>query len=548
MFFFTELLKMCTTSKLLVFAIFFLCNQASLTVHLPALGTENHDEVCYSYDYNDALSHRLLSKYLICENMDVQLAKPSVLLNAAPEDVQYIAFKNSSLPLITKEMFANFLDLLILNLEKSKISVVSPQAFSDMAQLQELYLQNNNIRGFIRGTFDFVTNLKVLDLSNNVLVLLQQELLSSLTSLKVLKLANNSLNFLDRDCFSALRSLEVLDLTNNNMLLDPFQSVFHIHSQTLTRVWASGNLFFEFPVMGNLTQLTFLDVSYNRWTQVDLHQFSYIKFANVSHNRIVTVCTLAEAATENVYLEELDLSYNLIKRINKSDFGNLTHIQRLHLNNNFIKELAHGCFANFKNMTFLSLSFNQLEYLDIDYFTGLKKLITLQLDHNNLFKQSKGFSFSDLKNLRYLHIDNNLYNSIDAERIIKELPKLEMITLKNNRWHCEQISEAIKIFHNKSITVAEKQDEEPYIIDNACPVYLSDCMHNMKLEFLFFNVSGLFILMIMISIIILSIRRQYLVLRVVIKKPKKNTTIRIHDHKSVVMRMTVPGSAVRNVH
>ncbi|KAF2884829.1 hypothetical protein ILUMI_21362 [Ignelater luminosus] len=536
---------MSTLFKLLLFAVCLLWNQASLAVHLPSLGSGNrHDEVCNSYDYNDAATGRLVLKYLICKNMNIQPAKHSILVDIPPNDIQYIAFENSSLPTITNMMFSKFSNLSVLNLKKSKISTVSSQAFHGMTQLENLYLQDNKIQEFPKDAFDFLTNLKVLDLSNNVLQILQRELLSNLTNLKVLKLEGNSLYFLERNCFLTLKSLEVLDITNNKILLDPFHTVFHIHSRNLTRVLASGNLFFKFPIAGK-TQLTFMDVSNNRWTQINLHQFYHLKFANVSHNKIATICTLGITTIEDLCLEEFDLSYNLLRRIDKHVFQNLTHLQRLHLNNNFIKELVPGCFANLKNMTFLSLSFNELEYLEFDYFTGLEKLITLNLNHNNLYKQpeSEQFLFSSLRNLRYLYIDSNLYNAIDAERFVKGLPNLKMITLKNNRWNCKQIFEAVEIFRNSSIAIAEKRAEESYILSNACPEYFSDCVYNVRLHLLFLKVSILLLLMIMTSLVILMVRRYYYVLRLV----KKQKSKAIRKQKAVIIRMLKPTSAIKIV-
>lgn len=135
-----------------------------------------------------------------------------------------------------------------------------------------------------------------------------------------------------------------------------------------------------------LNSLSFVDLSYNRLTQVD-HLFKFILQPNkfrmlyLSHNRIKMVA--ADAFSELTSLIELDLSYNFISDLTAEPFSNLTSLEVLRLNNNNIINL-NGAVNNLHSLRHLYLRGNQIDNIDEESLKIINHLETFDVSSNHL--------------------------------------------------------------------------------------------------------------------------------------------------------------------
>jgi Leucine-rich repeat (LRR) protein len=110
----------------------------------------------------------------------------------------------------------------------------------------------------------------------------------------------------------------------------------------------------------------------------------------------------------------LYLNFNLITRIEDDSFPNTTDLNDLYLSGNRIKIIERSSFLKLAFLTRLDLSFNRLTILDYETFAGLNNLNVLNMSSNSIeFVQRR--LFRDLFNLIKLDLSGNQILSIESE-------------------------------------------------------------------------------------------------------------------------------------
>jgi Leucine-rich repeat (LRR) protein len=142
-------------------------------------------------------------------------------------------------------------------------------------------------------------------------------------------------------------------------------------------------------------------------------------------------------------LENLDLSNNFIKISGKylnpvyfalahkfsNVFMQLNKNLRLSLNNNQLKSLRNHSFVGFDNFNCLELTSNQLNEIKIDYFTNLVQLNKLYLNENQIHKLPAGW-LRNLKLLTLLNLTNNLLIKLDRGCLVDSIVELYLCNNK----------------------------------------------------------------------------------------------------------------------
>jgi Leucine rich repeat/BspA type Leucine rich repeat region (6 copies) len=108
-------------------------------------------------------------------------------------------------------------------------------------------------------------------------------------------------------------------------------------------------------------------------------------------------------------ISELQLNYNNISNLTAEDFAGCRLLKALYLRYNRIHLIENGTFAETVNLQTLFLNENQIDFglVPEDLFGALKNLKDLRI-HNNLGTRTQcypGHLFTNLENLKYLHID-----------------------------------------------------------------------------------------------------------------------------------------------
>ncbi|KAK3095822.1 hypothetical protein FSP39_019659 [Pinctada imbricata] len=174
---------------------------------------------------------------------------------------------------------------------------------------------------------------------------------------------------------------------------------------------------------------------------------------NVSHNEIGFLDTAENVHTTSV--ESIDISYNLLEKINGQWILQYPFLKSLNITRNKIKKLD---FALSSNIQKLILNFNSMELLDVKHLMSFRKLKELHLEGNTirLLKSSdvnsvsetnspletlslrnnsvsaiNGDSFSGLTNLKHIYLAHNKIRSVSKDAF-QVTTKLEVLDLSYN--------------------------------------------------------------------------------------------------------------------
>uniref|UniRef100_A0A904A6F9 Leucine rich immune protein (Coil-less) n=1 Tax=Anopheles quadriannulatus TaxID=34691 RepID=A0A904A6F9_ANOQN len=183
-------------------------------------------------------------------------------------------------------LFCKLQRLQILSLMQNKITFLNYSRTSgvEFPRLREIFLVNNLLTTVTMNDFNGMKLLRTLDLSNNRLHSLEGQL--RLSSLTLLKLSHN--RFTELSCCGwNLSSLTNLDINNNSLqrLPDCMEDTMPIVSylSLVSNVLSSDDNIWD--RLARLTQLTLLDLSYNRLTSMVWHNVTLsTRYINIRNN------------------------------------------------------------------------------------------------------------------------------------------------------------------------------------------------------------------------------------------------------------------------
>lgn len=379
------------------------------------------------------------------------------------QSLKYLNFSNNVISTLinSNENYpfeANF-SFQIIDLSNNKIEEIPDNFFSKCSELTILDISSNNIKRFSIMTFEGVLKLKVLNASNNKLLHLAFHL-GRFQNLRELYINDNKLTTLNEAYFSGMHKLEYLN-TSYNDLKDIEDGTFHDlislitlnlsynsitniskalfeNNKNLTNLYLSDNkiIFIEedsFKMCNistiqlernsltgkikrdtfrGLGSVTILDLSRQNISVIDDYIFdnSQLKIFNLS-------CNLITSISQNTFhslilLEKLDISYNLIEKIEFND--NLKNLKWLSLNNNRLKRIQNNTFESLTSLEYLYISNNKIKLIDAAAFKKLPNLYILILINNDL-QTLESNTFRDLNSLSRLEISNTKISNIPNE-------------------------------------------------------------------------------------------------------------------------------------
>lgn len=146
---------------------------------------------------------------------------PPEVFTQFPE-LEILNLQNSCLKEITKSSLEGAVLLKRLYLKGNHLQRIGANVFSDCPELEILYLSSNNIDFVERRAFNGLANLKKLKLDKNYIKVVCNQTFSELTSLTELHLQSNRIETLEANLFDNNKLLEFLDLRNNKIeAIDP---------------------------------------------------------------------------------------------------------------------------------------------------------------------------------------------------------------------------------------------------------------------------------------------------------------------------------------
>lgn len=237
---------------------------------------------------------------------------------------------------------------------------------------------------------------------------------------EVIQLSHNRIKELKSGTFTGLERLERLQLNDNDI------AIIHKHAfkelPSLVELNLAGNHVVNLPrgTMANLPALTLLDLSFNRlreWPSLEnvKTKFSGPFVVNLRSN-LISILEGSSSEEESLAVTTLDVSSNNISFVSPLFFrpfnGSLT---TLDLSNNLIQKLDAASMAGTDDVRILRLDGNEIQFIEPESFKRNKNLEVLSLDNNHELASIHPELFSEMKKLRVLTMAETSLESLENE-------------------------------------------------------------------------------------------------------------------------------------
>lgn len=331
------------------------------------------------------------------------------------------------------ESFNNLTSLKYLDLSLNKIAKLKLGVLDEPKQLTHLNLSYNMLTEFPLGLFDQTTNIESLDLKGNKINNIELGVFDPLQNLRFVDLSSNAFQGRDLSAYIFDRSPNIafMDFSRNDMtgapenLLHAFESldILNLDRTLLKEVPA-------FATKSNLKTMKTLILSTNQISALD----NAVLFINLDS------------------LELLDLSFNIIERINGDIFSPLKKLQKIVLRDNKIKVIPDNLFQNMPKLITIHLMGNQISDVPVTAFRGTP-LKNLNLSNNKITYLVDNFCL-ELQNsggrLKKFLFDPNPWQCACLNEVLIEVKKLgieynsakyngkKAVCVTTNEFHCKR--------------------------------------------------------------------------------------------------------------
>ncbi|KAF2603285.1 hypothetical protein F2Q70_00027869 [Brassica cretica] len=293
----------------------------------------------------------------------------------------------------------------VLSLKKNGFVGQVPSSFHNLSLLSVLDLSQNTLTGSFPPVRSLV-KLSVLDLSYNHFsgTLNPNSSLFELHHLRHLDLCVNNFSSSMPSEFGNLNRLEVLSLCSSDFFGQVPLTISNLTS--LMELYLDHNqLTGSFPLVQNLTKLSFVDFSYNHFSG--------------------TIPSLVMPFLSILDLRRNDLTGSL-------KFPNSSRLESMYLGINHFEGTIIEPISKLISLKVLELSFLNTSYpIDISLFSPLKSLSLLDLSGNSISPDSLGSKSDIPTNLENLWLTGCSIS--EFPNIVKNLERLEFIGLSDNR-------------------------------------------------------------------------------------------------------------------
>ncbi|XP_013788059.1 chaoptin-like [Limulus polyphemus] len=398
------------------------------------------------------LQQKSFQKLLKLERLDLSMNRLALVQNGAFDELDNLKFLNLRQNILSSfkgDVFTTRTGLETLDLSHNHITYLYPNSFTihyklknvDLSfnrltffpseilkavqTLAHISLQGNNLQSLDNADFANMPNLKLLELQNNAISDIQDNTFQNSTQLHRIYLQNNQISSLPELAFRGISHLN-LDLSNNSLSkLSPEifnrMNVFSLESINLAR-----NKFTEFPNLGLKRQYSFLeklDLSHNKISNLPSNDDVLVNVKNIdlSHNPL-TADAHRVLLGEPKSMRELNIAYTKLETLPELESP---FLRTLNLSGNIIKRIDGNVFQKTNLLQCLDLSKNQIPNLSISLATVWSKITGLEkldISNNPILYIVKG-DFDPLTSLKYLMI-NDLH-----ELTLFECESLKKLTL-----------------------------------------------------------------------------------------------------------------------
>uniref|UniRef100_A0A3Q1JSJ8 TIR domain-containing protein n=1 Tax=Anabas testudineus TaxID=64144 RepID=A0A3Q1JSJ8_ANATE len=151
-------------------------------------------------------------------------------------------------------------------------------------------------------------------------------------------------------------------------------------------------------------------------------------FLNCANRKL---CTVPDDIPRDV--SSIKLDNNIIEKINRDDFSNLSKLKSLYLQINWISHVDDGSFIDLGALTVLEMSGNYLTNLTANLFQGLSSLTVLSLRWNEV-QFIHTLAFQSLTSLQTVILLSNQLQQISDIQPLLQLPHLQKLNIIDNQF------------------------------------------------------------------------------------------------------------------
>ena len=265
---------------------------------------------------------------------------------------------------------------------------VEDDAFEGLERLEYLDISDNKVLSLPAAALGRLPRLKRLKADYNRIGALSYEILRSVKGLEELSLAYNIIREIPKNTFQDLSGLKILNMYGNK--------IASIDQDTFA---------------GTEANLEYVDMGYNSIEQVAANlRLPALKYLNLAENKLTDIDGAFNLLST---LNVLILRENGIEKVTKSTFSGMDNLISVDLSQNFIREVAPGVFSN-SYLNEVNISGNLLKELEAETFINLPILEVLDISHNNLIDIAKG-AFDSIPRLKRLYLHHNRLSSYKGD-------------------------------------------------------------------------------------------------------------------------------------
>lgn len=351
--------------------------------------------------------------------------------------IRQLIANNTNIVDFDRDSLENARDLDLLDLSHNSLTYLPAMAFSKAPQLNVVILSHNYLSVLEASTFHGIFEVRRLYLDNNLIDYINIDASRILKKLSVLSLNDNLLEHFD---IAHNGQVKQLYLQNNNLT-----SIYNKEDQPLDEFRIDGN---------NLTETNVLYASYLNITNTGVDQCIVSKITKIlyaEYNKINIIIPFNNEHTNNFDLIEIYLAHNSL-----NSTPNLTHFINLELvdiSYNLLQRIDANTFTYLSNLKTLNISHNHLKYVDLSFLPNTNNLQFLNIAYNQLNSFRLEFFTSSLK---LIHVEGNSLTTVDTN--VKQLaPALSGIGVDDNNIECQQLTSIMLLFYFDNVTLIPKE-------------------------------------------------------------------------------------------
>ena len=426
-----------------------------------------------------------------------------------PANTSIVQMQDNHLRRLRYNHMRQWISVRHLRVQQNRIYNIEPGAFRDMPNLKSLNMGENNLRTLHPKTFRGLNEVSMMSMRENRLRYLDK-IFSYTPSLQVLNLGDNQVRKITHETFAYNWQLQVLDLHDNHL--------YHIHRHAFRAMPFLKYLVLRDNPLKKLSldfqanlHLELLDLTGCQLCCVPSGLPHSVNDLRLSENQIRSIEKRDFRSTRKIRL--LVLNHNLIENIHDEALTRLHNLYDLYVGKNKLKALPaklprglHGIYANYNNVTqinpknfrrntnlqYITLKHNNLEWLSADEMEGLQSLRSLDISWNNLY-QLKPMTFMRTKKLELLDLSNNPMYMLrnDAFKGLRNLHILQLSSVTSDDHPKPMLFQDMKslmfLDMSNSSQLARGIAENPYMMDNLYSIQdlnlMNDGLYNLPRSF-----------------------------------------------------------------